>query len=126
MNEKSPSQKRAAEISGLICLAVALFLMLALLSYHPLDPSFTHYVPEDAPLHNWTGAAGSYTADTLLRLLGIGILWLPVLLLVAAFLYFREPQFRIWAAAAAGLASLVFATSCLFALLIGYIKIYGI
>ena len=39
MNEKSPSQKRAAEIAGLICLAVALFLMLALLSYHPLDPS---------------------------------------------------------------------------------------
>jgi len=126
MNEKSPSQKRAAEISGLICLAVALFLLLALLSYHPLDPSFTHYVPEDAPLHNWTGAAGSYAADTLLRLLGIGILWLPVLLLVAAFRYFRETQFRIGAAAAAGLAGLVFATSGLFALLIGDIKIYGI
>jgi S-DNA-T family DNA segregation ATPase FtsK/SpoIIIE len=48
------------------------------------------------------------------------------LLLVAAFRYFRETQFRIGAAAAAGLAGLVFATSGLFALLIGDIKIYGI
>jgi hypothetical protein len=39
MNEKSPYQKRAAEIAGLTCLAVALFLMLALFSYHPADPS---------------------------------------------------------------------------------------
>jgi hypothetical protein len=58
--------------------------------------------------------------------MGLGIIWLPVLLLVAAFRYFRETQFRIGAAAAAGLAGLVFATSGLFALLIGDIKIYSI
>lgn len=126
MNEKSPSQKRAAEIAGLICFAVALFLLLALFSYHPLDPSFTHYVPEDAPLHNWTGAVGSYTADTLLRLLGIGIFWLPVLLLVAALRYFRAAQFRVGAAAVAGTIGLVFAASGMIALLIGDIEIYGI
>ena len=126
MNEKSPSQKRAAEIAGLTCLAVALFLLLALFSYHPLDPSFTHYVPGDAPLQNWTGAAGSYTADTLLRLLGIGIVGLPVLLLIAALRYFRDPQFCVGAAAAAGTAGLVFAASGMIALLIGDIEIYGI
>ncbi|MBU4581496.1 MAG: DNA translocase FtsK 4TM domain-containing protein [Proteobacteria bacterium] len=126
MNEKSPSQKRAAEIAGLICFAVALFLLLSLFSYHPLDPSFTNYVPEDAPLHNWTGAVGSYTADTLLRLLGIGILWLPVLLLVTALRYFRAAQFRVGAAAVAGTIGLVFATSGMIALLIGDIEIYGI
>ena len=128
MNEKSPSQKRAAEISGLICLAVALFLMLALFSYHPDDPSLRKsYSPwETFPNHNLIGTVGSYIADTLIWILGIGILWLPVLLLVAAFRYFRETQFRIGAAAAAGLAGLVFATSGLFALLIGDIKIYGI
>ena len=126
MNEKSPSQKRAAEIAGLTCLAVALFLLLALFSYHPLDPSFTHYVPGDAPLHNWTGAAGSYTADTLLRLLGIGIVGLPVVLLVAALRYFRDPQFRIGAAATAGTTGLVFAASGMIALLIGNIEIYAV
>jgi DNA segregation ATPase FtsK/SpoIIIE, S-DNA-T family len=126
MIEKSPSQKRIAEIAGLICLAVALFLMLALLSYHPLDPSFTRYVPEAAPFHNWTGAAGSYTADTLIRLLGVGILWLPGLLLVAALRFFRDPLFRIGATMTAGLAGLVFATSGIFALTVGKIEFYGI
>ena len=128
MNEKSPSQKRTAEIYGLICLAVALFLMLALFSYHPDDPSLRKaYSPwETFPNHNLIGTVGSYIADTLIWILGIGILWLPVLLLVSAFRYFRETQFRIGAAAAAGLTGLVFATSGLFALLIGDIKIYGI
>jgi S-DNA-T family DNA segregation ATPase FtsK/SpoIIIE len=126
MSETNPSRKRASEIAGVCFLALSLFLLLALLSYHPLDPSFTRFVPEDEPLRNWTGAVGSYTADTLIRLLGIGILWLPAMLLVAALRYFRDPQFRIGPAAAVGLAGLVFATSSLFALLIGNIDIHGV
>jgi S-DNA-T family DNA segregation ATPase FtsK/SpoIIIE len=128
MTEKSSSQKRITEIAGLLCLAVALFLMLALLSYHPNDPSLRKsYSPwETFPNHNLTGAAGSYIADTLIWILGIGILWLPVLLMVAALRYFRAPQFRIGAAAAAGTTGLIFATSGMIALLIGDIEIYGI
>ena len=87
-------QRRAAEIAGVCCLAFAIFLLLALFSYHPLDPSFTHYDP-DAQLRNLTGSVGSYTADTLIKLMGISIFWLPVMLLVAALRYLREPQFRI-------------------------------
>ena len=127
MNEKSPSQKRAAEIAGLTCFAVALFLLLALLSYHPLDPSLRRYYgPESVSVHNLTGSVGSFTADTLFWFMGLGILWLPVLLLVAAIRYFRDPQFRIGAAAAAGTTGLVFAASGMIALLIGDIEIYGI
>ena len=126
MNEKSLSQKRIAEIAGLICLAFALFLLLALLSYHPLDPSLRHYYgPESVSIHNLTGSIGSFTADTLIWFMGMGIIWLPVLLLVAALRYFREPQFRIGLAVAAGTIGLVFATSGLFGLLIGNITIYG-
>ena len=126
MNEKSPSEKRAAEIAGLTCLAVALFLLLALFSYHPLDPSLRHYYgPESVSIHNLTGSVGSFTADTLFWFMGLGIIWLPVLLLVAAIRYFREPQFRIGLAVAAGAIGLVFATSGLFGLLIGNITIYG-
>ena len=127
MKEKSLLQKRAAEISGLICLAVALFMMLALFSYHPDDPSLRKaYSPwENFSTHNWIGTVGSYIADTLFWILGIGILWLPVLLLVASFRFFREAQFRIEATAASGMAGLIFATSGLFALLIGDIQIYG-
>ncbi len=126
MIEKSSSQKRIAEIIGLICLALSLFLTLALLSYHPLDPSFTRYVPESQSLHNWTGAVGSYTADTLIRLFGAGILWLPAMLLIAAFRYFRDPLFRMGAAASAGLAGLVLSASGTLALLVGKIDIYAV
>ena len=126
MSEKNVFQKRAAEIAGVSCLALALFLLLALLSYHPLDPSLRHYYgPENIPIRNLTGSVGSYTADTLIWIMGFGILWLPAMLLVVALRYFREPQFRIGAAVATGTIGLVFATSGLFGLLIGTVQIYG-
>ena len=126
MSERNPFPRRTAEIVGVSCLALALFLLLALLSYHPLDPSLRHYYgPEKIAIRNLTGSVGSYTADTLIWIMGFGILWLPAMLLVVALRQFREPQFRIGAAMAAGTGGLVFATSGLFGLLIGNVKIYG-
>ena len=124
MSEKNSFQRRAAEIAGVCCFAFAIFLLLALFSYHPLDPSFTHYDPHAQP-RNLTGSIGSYIADTLIKLMGIGIFWLPVMLLVAALGYIREPQFRIGPATIAGLIGLVFTTSGILDLLIGNIEIYG-
>jgi S-DNA-T family DNA segregation ATPase FtsK/SpoIIIE len=126
MSEKSVFHRRAPEIAGVSCLALALFLLLALLSYHPLDPSLRHfYGPESISIRNLTGSVGSYTADTLIWIMGLGIIWLPAMLLVVALRYFREPQFRIGASIAAGTIGLVFATSGLFGLLIGNVTIYG-
>ena len=124
MNERHPFQKRAAEIAGVTCLATALFLLLALASYHPLDHSFTHYAPEE-PIGNLTGTVGSHTADTLIRLGGIGILWLPAMLLITALRFFRDPEFRIGGFATAGVLGLILTTSALFSLLIGDIVIRG-
>ena len=126
MSEKNVFQKRAAEIAGVSCLALALFFLLVLLSYHPLDPSFRHhYGPDSPPIRNLTGSVGSYTADTLIWIMGLGIVWLPAVLLVSALRYFRESQFRIGATVAMGTIGLVFATSGLFGLLIGTVRIYG-
>ncbi|MEW6334194.1 MAG: DNA translocase FtsK 4TM domain-containing protein [Thermodesulfobacteriota bacterium] len=125
MSEKNPSHKRASEIAGISCLALALFFALTFFSYHPQDPSFTHFNP-GATIRNLTGSIGAYTADTLIRLTGIGILWLPVMLLVTAVRYLREPQFRIGASALVGLAGLVFTTSAMAALLVGKLQLYGV
>jgi S-DNA-T family DNA segregation ATPase FtsK/SpoIIIE len=125
MSEKNPFQRRIAEITGVCCLALTAFLLIALFSYHPLDPSFTHYDPGSS-IHNLTGSIGSHTADTLIKLTGIGILWLPVMLIVTALRYLREPQFRIGGTAILGLIGLVFTTSGMVALLIGNIEIYGV
>jgi S-DNA-T family DNA segregation ATPase FtsK/SpoIIIE len=80
MNGKNPFQRRAAEIKGVTCLALALFLVLAVVSYHPQDPSLRHFIPESPSTHNLTGPVGSYTSDTLLWMVGVGILWLPAML----------------------------------------------
>ncbi|MBE0558857.1 MAG: DNA translocase FtsK 4TM domain-containing protein, partial [Proteobacteria bacterium] len=126
MSEKTVFHRRAAEIAGVCCLALALFLLLALLSYHPLDPSLRHYYgPDSVSIRNLTGSVGSYIADTLIWVVGLGIVWLPAMLLVVALRYFREPQFRIGTAVATGTTGLVFATSGLFGLLIGNVQIYG-
>lgn len=64
---------RVKEIKGVVFLALAVFLLLSLLSYFPQDPSFTRAVPPDGPAtHNLIGKAGSYTADSFIRLLGFG------------------------------------------------------
>jgi len=75
MEEKITDQqkhnKRIREIKGVICLSLALFLLLCLVSYRPQDPSFTHFVVSGKSTHNFTGKVGSYAADSLIRLLGI-------------------------------------------------------
>jgi len=81
MTEKPSAFKRPREIAGVIILTIAVFLLLSLSSYHPSDPSFTHFVAGKVKTHNLIGSMGSYTADSLLRLLGIGAFWLPVFLL---------------------------------------------
>jgi len=126
MNGKNPFQRRAAEIKGVTCLALALFLVLAVVSYHPQDPSLRHFVPESPSTHNLTGPVGSYTSDTLLWMVGVGILWLPAMLLVIALRYFRELHFRIGVALLTGTAGLILATSGIFALLIGKLEVYRV
>ncbi|MGP8152777.1 MAG: DNA translocase FtsK, partial [Smithella sp.] len=46
-------------------------------------------------LHNFTGKAGSYTADSLIRLLGIASFLLPLILFICSFKYFLYPEFTI-------------------------------
>jgi len=84
MTEKQPDTGRIREIPGVICLALAIFLLLCLASYYPLDPSFTHFVAESVKTRNLVGYAGSYTADSLIRLLGLSAFLLPLVILIAS------------------------------------------
>jgi DNA segregation ATPase FtsK/SpoIIIE, S-DNA-T family len=65
--------RRLNEIIGMIVLATAVLLLLALASYTPSDPSFNtvgSYI-KGRPAHNWTGMVGAYLADATLQLIGI-------------------------------------------------------
>jgi DNA segregation ATPase FtsK/SpoIIIE, S-DNA-T family len=94
--EETPKDhyNRTREIKGVVCLALAVFLLLCLFSYSPQDPSFTHVVAPDGPSTlNLTGTFGSYTADSIIRLLGITSFLFPLALLACAFQYFLRPAF---------------------------------
>lgn len=125
MREES-IMKRKSEIAGLISIACALFLFITLLSYHPADPSFRHfYGPEEIHVKNWTGQVGSYTADTLFWLLGLGIIWLPVAVMLFAVRFLQSTQFKIGIDAAVATAALIFSTSGILAMAVGKVPLYG-
>ncbi len=126
MQNEETNNKRIREIKGAVCLALALLLLLCLISYHPLDPSFTHFVAGDQATHNFTGKFGSYTADSLVRMLGIASFLLPLILFVCSYQYFLRPEFSINAHRAGGFLFFMLSFAGIMALLIsGSVTVYG-
>jgi S-DNA-T family DNA segregation ATPase FtsK/SpoIIIE len=95
MEQHQIDEKRIREIKGVVYLALALFLLLCLFSYHPQDPSFTHFDADGQTTHNFVGKFGSYTADSLIRLLGVSSFLLPLVFLLCSFIYFLRPELDI-------------------------------
>ena len=123
----TPSKfKRSREIAGVVNLAVALFLLLCLFSYHPSDPSFTHFVTETDKMHNLIGTFGSYSADSLFRLFGVSALWFPVFFGVVAFKYFLDTDFRLGTSGVNAFLGLLTATSGLASTSLKDLPIYGV
>ena len=65
------------EIRWLVQVAIAIFLLLALISYDRHDPAWTHAAHVDR-IANWGGRVGAWTADMLLLLFGVSSYWLLV------------------------------------------------
>ncbi len=93
----SPTRsRRLNEILGLMVLAAAALLLIALASYTPSDPSFnTAAAPSSAglahgPAQNWTGIIGAYFADAMLQMLGIAAFFLPLLLVRVGVCWMRS------------------------------------
>ena len=78
----SPTKnRRLNELIGLLLLACALLLLLALASYTPLDPSLDTaggYL-SGRPAHNWAGILGAGFSDLLLQAEGLSAFLLPLL-----------------------------------------------
>ena len=118
--------KKLREISGAICLACAIFLLLCLASYHPQDPSLTHFVTDNVKTHNLVGSVGSHTADSLIRIFGIGAFVIPLVFLIISFRYFLDESFKITLVGVFGLIGLIFSTSTLLAASIAEVQVYGV
>jgi S-DNA-T family DNA segregation ATPase FtsK/SpoIIIE len=126
MKEVILDSRKLREISGIIYLACAIFLLLCLSSYHPLDPSFTHFTAGNVKTHNLVGSVGSHISDSLIRLLGIGAFVIPLVLVMISFRYFLEESFKINLVGVAGLIGFIFSISSLFATTLAEVVIYGV
>jgi S-DNA-T family DNA segregation ATPase FtsK/SpoIIIE len=74
--------RRLNEVIGLVLLVAAGLLLLALISYHPTDPSL-NTVGGDGPgrpAHNWIGLAGATVSDLLLQVQGLAAFFVPILI----------------------------------------------
>jgi S-DNA-T family DNA segregation ATPase FtsK/SpoIIIE len=69
--------------------ALALLLLLALLSYHPHDQSFSD-TGEPGPVGNWIGPVGAWIAGFFLFLFGRPAYLFPVMLAYAGWLVHKD------------------------------------
>ncbi len=111
----------AREGATIILLAGCVFLLLALFSYTPADPGWSHRGPE-TDVDNWMGPIGAWLADVLYSLFGASALWWPGMLGYASWWMIRTRRASIdWDATAAavrlgGLVLLLLGTTTLGAL----------
>jgi S-DNA-T family DNA segregation ATPase FtsK/SpoIIIE len=80
---------RLNEPVALVLLAAGLFVLLALASYHPLDPSWDTASGLAKPA-NLTGRVGAILADLFLQVFGLAAYLIPVLILTIAWKWLRS------------------------------------
>ncbi|WP_324748909.1 DNA translocase FtsK 4TM domain-containing protein [Sphingomonas sp. LY54] len=78
---KKGAMRSGTLLGGIALIAAALLAVLALVSYHPTDPSLN--TSAAGPVQNWLGAPGAFASDLLLSLWGpvVGLL-VPLVLLL--------------------------------------------
>lgn len=83
--------QRLLESFLIIGILSAIFIMVALLSFDPADPSWSQTAWE-GPVQNKAGAFGALVADTLLFVFGSLAYPLPAVIILAAWILFRRRQ----------------------------------
>jgi S-DNA-T family DNA segregation ATPase FtsK/SpoIIIE len=84
------SPEKGNEILGVLLLALAVLLGLALGSYRPQDPSLFHVSPTASRPHNWIGPFGAETAALSFQFLGLTCLLVPFFFAVAGWRRMRR------------------------------------
>jgi DNA segregation ATPase FtsK/SpoIIIE, S-DNA-T family len=115
--------RRLNEVTGMVLLVAASLLFLALVSYHPTDPSLNTvggYATGQA--HNWTGLIGATVSDILLQLEGVAAFMIPLMLGALGWTWLRSRPAGSPVAKVSGvLLYLVFAPA-IFGLIPGHVR----
>ncbi|TFG86645.1 MAG: DNA translocase FtsK [Chromatiales bacterium] len=83
----APLTHAVREAAFWVLSAIALILLVALLSYNPQDPGFSH-TGNGAPVRNQIGAVGAWYADIAFGLFGGPALLFPAMFLLAGWIVF--------------------------------------
>jgi DNA segregation ATPase FtsK/SpoIIIE, S-DNA-T family len=86
------ANRRLNELIGFLVFVFAVLLVLALVSYSPLDPSLNTAAnpPAGRPAHNWIGVVGAIVSDLALQMFGVAVFLIPVFLLLYSLRWFRS------------------------------------
>lgn len=83
------SRRRLLEASLIIVALSAIYLMVALLSFNPSDPSWSQTAWHE-PIHNIGGRVGAWLADTLFFIFGVMAYAIPPVILGLCWIAFRQ------------------------------------
>ena len=86
---KLSSGRRLLEALLLLCAIFAVWLMAALLSFNPSDPSWSQTAWHE-PIHNLCGASGAWLADTLFFIFGVMAYTIPVIIVGGCWFAWRH------------------------------------
>ncbi|MGB7553898.1 MAG: DNA translocase FtsK 4TM domain-containing protein, partial [Candidatus Korobacteraceae bacterium] len=86
------ANRRLNELIGFLMLVFAVLLVLALVSYSPLDPSLNTAAtpPAGSPAHNWIGVVGAVVSDLGLQLFGAAVFLIPFFLIMYSLRWLRS------------------------------------
>ena len=125
MIEESVKEKLKHEIIGILLIAVAVFLFLSLVSYHPMDPSFFSYSSSRLKeIHNWMGIVGAYLSGLLFQGFGFPSFLISFVLVVFAFSFIFRWEWKYLSLKIAGWAVILITTSSFFGLWLSPFRIY--
>ncbi|MCM2175336.1 DNA translocase FtsK [Klebsiella pneumoniae] len=86
---KLSSGRRLLEAMLILCSLFAIWLMAALLSFNPSDPSWSQTAWHE-PIHNLGGAPGAWLADTLFFIFGVMAYTIPVIIIGGCWFAWRH------------------------------------
>ncbi|SXI55517.1 cell division protein [Klebsiella pneumoniae] len=88
---KLSSGRRLLEAMLILCPLFAIWLMAALLSFNPSDPSWSQTAWHE-PIHNLGGAPGAWLADTLFFIFGVMAYTIPVIIIGGCWFAWRHQE----------------------------------
>lgn len=112
----SKTHSRTGEIVALVLLSLAVLLFLCLLTYSADDWSWNSTGRAYTVKSNWIGIVGAIISDVLLQSVGLTAYFLPILMGIMAWRFYRQQSSYVSFSRAVGYVLFIASTASLFAL----------